>query len=298
MNSNNKFIYAAEDLGGLNAIEPLISKLGGKLFRGNLTNEEIENAVKEADMIVAGTSTAYESLDKKFIRAARKLGRKSVAILDSWVNYEIRFKDAEPDYIFVMDELAKQDMLGAGFPEEKILVTGNPYFDKFKKIDDKGDEIIFFCQPFTELENNLGLNEVEVLSDLVDALKKLGIKKNIKVKMHPRTKNLDKFDALDIEITNEEVSDLIRKAELVIGMNSMALFEAAMSGKKVLSYQPGLTVPDPLATNRMKITKAVYKKEDLENAIVEILKDNAMVNNYKLMENATDNCVKALKKLP
>jgi hypothetical protein len=266
-----------------------------KLFRGNFSNEEIENAVKEADMIVVGTSTGYDSLDKKFVRAAKKFGKKSVAILDSWVNYEIRFKDAETDYIFVMDELAKQDMLGAGFPEEKILVTGNPYFDKFKKLDSKGNEIIFFCQPFTELENSLGLNEVEILRDFAEVFKKLG--KKIKVKLHPRAKNLDKFDALDVEITNEEVSDLIRKAELVIGMNSMALFEAAMSGKKVLSYQPGLTVPDPLATNRMKITKAVYRKEDLENSIVEILKDNNVVNNYKLMENATDNCIKALNLL-
>ena len=145
-----------------------------------------------------------------------------MAVLDSWVNYEVRFKDAVPDYIFVMDDIAKIDLMEAGFDPEKISVTGNPYFDKFKKLRMK-ETRLYFCQPFTELENNIGLNEIEILNDFVDAFKNLGIEKKIKVKMHPRTKNLNKFENLDIEITTSDTTDLIREAKLVIGMNSMAL---------------------------------------------------------------------------
>ena len=43
-----------------------------------------------------------------------------MAVLDSWVNYEVRFKDAVPDYIFVMDDIAKIDLMEAGFDPEKF----------------------------------------------------------------------------------------------------------------------------------------------------------------------------------
>ena len=297
MKENNKFIFSAEDLGGYNAIAAVAAKLNCEVFKNHLSDDEIENAIKNAFIVVVGTSASYESLDKRFVRAAKKIGIKSVAVLDSWVNYEVRFKDAVPDYIFVMDDIAKIDLMEAGFDPEKISVTGNPYFDKFKKIEDEGNSIVFFCQPFTELENNIGLNEIEILNDFVDAFKNLGIEKKIKVKMHPRTKNLNKFENLDIEITTSDTTDLIREAKLVIGMNSMALFEATMSGRKVLSYQPGLNVKDPLVTNRLGLTKAVYKKTDLEKSIIDLMDEKHVINDYKLVKNARDNVIDSLNAL-
>lgn len=298
MKEKTEFIFVAEDLGGLNSIEPVFKKLGGQIFQAkdkDLSDSEIENLVKDADIIIAGTSMSQNSLDKRFIRAAKKLGVKNVAILDFWTNYDIRFKSAMPDYIFVMDAIAKADLILKNYIEKKIIITGNPSFDAFKYIPQKGDSITFFCQPFTELENNFGLNEIDIVKDFINAFKNLGIHKKIKIKLHPRTKNTNKFEHLDVEITNEAVTKLIADSELIIGMNSMALFEAAMAGRKVLSYQPGLSVPDPLVTNRLKISEAVYKKEELENAIKRILAKQDVVNNYKKVENATDNVIETLK---
>ena len=76
MKENNKFIFSAEDLGGYNAIAAVAAKLNCEVFKNHLSDDEIKNAIKNAFIVVVGTSASYESLDKRFVRAAKKSGLK------------------------------------------------------------------------------------------------------------------------------------------------------------------------------------------------------------------------------
>lgn len=104
--------------------------------------------------VITGTS-ANDMTEKYLWHAARQQGCLSVAVLDQWVNYGIRFADVGlnqnaaylnspthpylPDMLAVMDETAKNELLEA-VPEfktpsqlfanydERVWVTGQPHF--------------------------------------------------------------------------------------------------------------------------------------------------------------------------
>ena len=58
---------------------------------------------------------------------------------------------------------------------------------------------------------------------------------------------------------------------MILGMNSTVLFEAVLAGRSVLSYQPHLTKPDALRSNRMGISLPVYFKKDLVPALQKLM---------------------------
>ncbi|MBY0449742.1 MAG: hypothetical protein K2X01_03865 [Cyanobacteria bacterium] len=98
-------------------------------------------------IVITGTS-AEDDTEKKLWEACSQQNIPSVAILDSWVNYGIRFsafpvsrmaefeKNPEltyqPSRVFVMDEEAKRQLCKIGIAKEKITVTGQPYFQKLR----------------------------------------------------------------------------------------------------------------------------------------------------------------------
>ena len=66
---------------------------------------------------------------------------------------------------------------------------------------------------------------------------------------------------------------LVVGSDLVIGMNSMLLEEAAFMRVPVLSYQPGLTTDDMLWANRHGLSRAVYRRDELRAALEDELFD-------------------------
>ena len=89
-----------------------------------------------AAVLLLSTSSNGIDLEKKFTQAARALAVPSVAVLDLWTNYRSRFADAAgelaflPDRVAIMDERARSEMTGLGFPADRLVVTGQPAFDE------------------------------------------------------------------------------------------------------------------------------------------------------------------------
>lgn len=303
-----KALFVAEDAGGFNALSPVYEKLRspnrvcalfgpacGKIARGShakFTKEGDDRRMKlekmfrdcKPDIIVVCPGGWNMNLDKVALMLAREKGIKTLGMLDYWANYAVRYSTPGtndlayvPDALCAIDELCKKQMVKAGFNSRTIHITGNPNFERFKKVSRKNQSklISFFCQPFSELKKldkkiDCGLDEIEVLSDLILALDALGIKGKLAIKLHTRTKQEHKFDKL-IKNSGREIyidrkasaEELVSKSSFVLGMNTMVLFEAALCGKPVLSYQPNLKIQDPLVSNALGLTLAVYKKSDL-----------------------------------
>jgi len=345
MKKENKIIFTAQDPGGFNSIFPVIKKLENKRninFKVLLANESRKIAkdnrinfidcVKLTDneiqkilinfnpvLIVMATSTGL-SLEKKITLWAKTNKTKTLAIVDFWSNYKLRFSNPEtfdlayiPDKICVIDEYMKNEMLKDNFEEEKLIITGNPFFDTFQKTKkQKGNFILFASQPFSEIFrkndkriDTLIFNEVEIFSTIVKLLEELKINLPIIIAFHPRSRKRDKFDniinnsSLTIEIAKKNTEDLMGEAELIIGINTMVLFQASIIGNKVISYQPGITQDqDPLVSNHLKISYGIYEKESLKKILKNIFslkkEENNNVNNY-LNKNFTDNVIKVIK---
>jgi hypothetical protein len=255
----------------------LAKKEGLKYRLVPIDSSKISKIIKKTspDMIVTATSHRL-SVDKLLVRAAKRHGFVSASLVDYWSNYRFRFgKHLEylPDYVLAIDREMKKQMIKEKIPPGRIIITGNPAFDsllknKIQKTDK--DKVIFYSQPFSELKDKT-FNEVKILQDLLYVLEKNFPEKKVIVKFHPAEKNYKKFDNLirssGLKIkkdTKSEIDLLSKKAELVMGINSMALFLSVLMGKKVLSYQPGINFnKDKLISNRFGWSFPAYRKSEI-----------------------------------
>src|SRR5438552_3085265 len=89
-----------------------------------------------ADRLLSATSDNGVNLEKPFFAAARQLGIPSLAVLDHWMNYRLRFANEKgelvylPDRIAIMDEQARAEMLAEGLDADRIVITGQPALDE------------------------------------------------------------------------------------------------------------------------------------------------------------------------
>lgn len=328
----HKIIFTAQDPGGFNAIAPVIKKLKkDKKFNVSvilakhaclfakkqninyLDADKTSFNITGADLVFTGTSFG-DSIEKRIITMAKAKNIPTISIIDFWTDYTPSFSDSEtgnlkylPDYILVVDEVMKKEMILNGFPPDKIFITGNPCFDSFSGIiqsETNKDLIAFFSQPFSEILKNSNkdykdytkFDEVQVFEDIVKALEKIDLNKKIIINFHPRTKRFDKFDKIiknsKLEIKKEKKlynKNLIEKSEIIAGINSVVLFQAAMRGKKVLSYQPGLKSSDLLISNRLGLSAPVYRKKDLYRTFKKMFLQKVQQNNSKMIKKYTGN---------
>lgn len=332
----NKIIFSAQDPGGFNAIWPVIKEIKGFEYRvllvaeskkiasekgiefincDNLAETEIWAILGtfEPRVVVCGTSDGL-SLEKKIIFWAKKNSVKSLAIVDFWSNYRMRFSNPGtddlsflPDTVCVIDKKMEKEMIEEGFNSACLKITGNPFFDTFEKKSSRGKYILFAEQPFSEFSEQPEFSEIEILADFINAFEAIGISLPVIVSLHPRCKKADKFDKImksakiKIYLTQQGSDKLVAGAALVTGINTMVLFRAALEGKKVLSYQPGSNKEkDMLRSNDFGWSRAVYKKEDLAKAIKDILKKNGrdhLKTDKYLENNSIQKVINLIKKI-
>lgn len=302
-----------------------------KRFKLNFTNctgitrKELEILLNkfQPDIALIATSDGL-SLEKKATVWAKNNGVKTLSIIDFWANYKQRFSTPGtldlaylPDAICVIDESMKREMTKEEFNARRLFVTGNPFFESFGLIkQDRGKYILYADQPFSEIGakggyiNSPMFDEVEIFSDYVKALGKLNIKLPIIIAFHPRSKKRNKYDRimakskLKISLAKRKTEDLIKAAETVVGINTMVLFQAAISGKKVVSYQPGIIKwQDPLKSNLLGLSYAAYNFSQLEKQLNKALNQMEYSQKYQeardkyVFKNSTQRVINVINKL-
>ncbi len=336
MESKHKIIFAAQDPGGFDAVAPVIKNLkkdgsfevivflknqsgdSAKKVRikyvdaNNLSPQEIEKiiGVENPDLIFTATS-AGPSIEKEMIRVAKTKGIQTISIVDYWDNYKKRFGEKFEyltDDILVVDKIMKREMRAAGIPISRMLVVGNPRFDKFSNCRmNQGDKniIAFYSQPFSE-QLSKNFNEIKIFADVVRTLEKAYPDKKVIVKFHPKEENHNKFNKIikstELKIKVEKklkAEDLSRSAGLIIGINSVALFDAVLMHKRVLSYQPNKKKgKDTLMSNAHGWSTPAYNKQDLsrelENIYTKPLPRKELLEIYS-KNNSTDRVVDIIK---
>ena len=221
MNTAKKVLFYSRDPGGTNCIIPVYQQLRemkdvetvlwGKDFAirkyqeegleyrdiGNLKKGEVRDILSQLNPNILVTGTSYGDRTEQWLwKTAGKLGIYSIAILDQWLCYRIRFSDSSgrltmPDKILVMDEMAKKEMVADGFDGQKILATGQPHFEMLREKAGKISEsdkrkikedfncrdgfvILFASEPFSVASHvDLGFNENAILEEIVFAIQQL-----------------------------------------------------------------------------------------------------------------------------
>jgi hypothetical protein len=325
-----KVMFFAHDPGGANAIAPLIRSFTDPMVYGKgpalsllpQAKELPENALSilQPDFLVTGTSGS--DFTERFLwKEAYVLGIPSMAILDQWINYGVRFSrygmrelhlfdgvcEYLPDYICVMDEFAKQEMMKDGVTEKRIITLGNPHFETIAKaakkmkvlgVRDKKHRIVLFAsEPFEDVYKK-GAEEI-ALQDLIKIISSYN-DVIIRIRKHPK-EQVSKFK----EYLSERVIiddclfslDSIRQSDIVVSVSSMLLIEALFCDKMIVSYQPKCKdgMNDFILT-RNRTLPFLSNIEELNECLSEILKGQAdKPRNYILSEGITENITKFIK---
>jgi hypothetical protein len=336
---NKKILVACNDPGGTMACLPVIKRLMGEnnirvhIYAGgiaqNILNSEnipyktfplnciykkdlweIEGVLDKEKPDLVFTSTSFgKVIDNAILFTAIKREIKTVALLDQWCNYSQRFRiytpnrnhEYLPNVIGVMDVFAKSEMIKEGFPPERLIIMGHPYFDSitiqkkdlsaieklnFKKeynIDKENILIVFAAEPFRPWDlKKIGYTDITIANQLVRAIESISKETRKKItlliKLHPRDKRRDTAFFVNagknvriLLVRGGQAIKFILNADIVAGMSSIFLLESFLLGKPTISIQIDRKIEDDLITSKIGLTKPIKSYPELYNALLEII---------------------------
>lgn len=305
------------------------------------TQEETNAFVRKAspDLIVTGTSSE-DFTERHLWKAAETAGITSFAVLDQWTNYRLRLisegddptadRPASelilPSFFFIMDDFARKEMSALGIDRDRLLVSGQPFFDYVRKTAEavataeidklrrkltgtkNGLVFVFASQPLASIhrmngmaEDHWGYTEETILKEVVTCLSKLteemSVNVTLVIRLHPKDEPGAYRDILatcpsSIKVVVDREIDsnlLLKTADLIIGIFSMILLEAAILERRFISVQIGLKRENPLIFDRMGLVRSILSRQELQETLRGILiGKNAELPNLKFEFGATE----------
>lgn len=255
-------------------------------------------------VLLTGTSWAEQPPELDYIEAATRQGVPVLSVVDFWSNYAARFLGRDgrfvlPDRIAVPDDVAAAEAVAEGLPAERVVATGNPHYEVLLRqgqgfdrdarlafrervgVSRKATLVLFASQPIRALYGSrIGYDEDQVVSLVRDGVENvadwLGHGITLAVRSHPRQDGgawLPEGTA-KVSVRRADEGDplsWILAADLVVGMSSALLLQAALLGLRVVSVQPGLIGVDRLPSNRMGMSEGVIDAAGVGQALYRVL---------------------------
>lgn len=245
-------------------------------------------------LITSATSLPSVDMSEKYLwRQAKQRGVPSLAFLDQWQNYTVRFSGNQeherlaylPDWINCLNEIGREEMIREGFDEGRLIAFGHPYLSSLKHdlpaidvarlkagllISAEDKVVLFVSEPIREhYGNTRGYDQYRVLDYFLSSLADAAERPKILVKLHPKDNRAsfqvlaEKFATLSPQFIGNELSPIecLVASDFIFGMSSIMLIEAYVLGKRVASLQPGLCVEDPLVLSRHNLIPAILSGE-------------------------------------
>jgi hypothetical protein len=266
------------------------------------------------DCLCTETSLNQEMWEILWWKAAHLKGIPSLAAIDFWSNYGARFCDNNGTHIFPLkialpDAVALDEVIQeAIIPPERCIIIGSPLLDSLQTIPvlsqvhkqgirrqcgvkEEEKLIVYVSQPLKALhvlmKDESPIDEEEVLKDFEKVLQSWsqpleGRGVVLRIKLHPRECPIQAYPhagryGVQTEIEQKiDTYDLLRSADLVLGIHSMLLIEACCLGCVVLSYQPGVS-KDILPSNRLGWSTGCYDFATMAEKLVDLLEEGGTI---------------------
>jgi hypothetical protein len=220
-----------------------------------------------------------------------------------------------PDWLLVPDEWTKDAYVELGYPAHRILVCGHPHYDHVLDVKTqlsqedrtilrrrvlpqvpKGRLVVVFAAErlpgldpqqyrrsaeytLTGWGTSTGRTEI-VLEEFLDAIQLVKPRPYLVLRLHPKntrdefTAYLDEFDLVS---HGGSPLELVYVADLVVGMTSMLMLEAALLGRPTLSVVPRVVEMEWLLSIRIGITACVTTREQLRSNLANLLRDSSQM---------------------
>ncbi len=292
-----------------------------KIFSNLLTD-------RRPDIAIVTVSRAG-NLEKRLIKKARSFNIRTVSPIENWGPFADRFSDIEsgqfknymaylPDHILVVDEFAKNQAISENLPEDCITIVGSiplecliKKSEKYPKSEIKeirsrlgGDEnkkIVVFASQALKTEMGVdspeyaGYDEEDALIDICDALLHTWPDCLLIIKLHPFERIEEFIKPSALKLINHKIikdipsSTVISAADIVIGMISNFLMEAAVKNKLVISYQKATDTKLHFVGTALDLMYFCNNVEQLETLLRDCPKPLLSVTKYfdKISNGAT-----------
>lgn len=205
----------------------------------HIENNGVEAVVREFRPHKLVTSLAYHEIEQRAVIIARQENILSAGILDTWYDYRRRLYHSNPDcvlpdHILMNGRDAVAEALSTGVDRTlKLVPVGHPWLEqiKYSPPDSISLPALFIGQPVNRKNRpDIGYSESEAFNLVNKAL-------NGKVvySRHPTGENPPGINPAGTALTETSLD----KFSLVTGMYSTLMQEAYLSGRYVISLQPG-----------------------------------------------------------
>ncbi len=254
----------------------------------SLTDLMRRNSISD---VLVGTGWG-EDLCRQSARHLKGAGIPFASFVDHWTWFRERFSEIEngshsrnlelkPNVVFVVDDLAKQRAIDAGFLNSEIRIVGHPGLERSLNraqhiVPGPSSVIGFISENYSGDTNLLKLpfsfNQFTILTELIEiaALRNL----HVIIRPHPQEDAAPYAQFVEknrgkCSLSPRAKEDFFSSCGILVGMQSMLLLEGAFVGMRAISYQPGLRTRDTFVGNILKATQACYELEELAGALTD-----------------------------
>jgi len=220
-----------------------------------------------------------------------------------------------PDRLLVPDDLTRRRFVTLGFAAGRVVDCGHPYYDRVRAIGrqlgrlgrdavrarvfpgaPKGRPVVAFLAEVSTgllpeafrrgddytLAGRGGSDErtLIVLEEILDALAPLRPRPYVVLRLHPKNRESEFFAyrrEIDFVSKGGSALDAAFAADLVIGMTTILLLEAAIVGRAALSVIPRPIEAEWLTGIGLGVVRSVHSREALRDILPAAIADPARV---------------------
>ena len=313
-------------------------------MRVPLTPEEALSVLvrwSPAAIFCATANNSYDPSNGELIRAARELRIPCFVIMDHWKGWSRLHRDERdlyylPDLLGVIDEASRARGIREGVPAEQMAIVGHPYLEALfasrrqwggdreetRRSVPEGFVCTLFTQPAVTgegervsvrplLEGARAEAVAEVFRSCEKCLGQRGRTVQFFIRLHPREiANMQDGGVSFPGARTDTVSpalQLARSSNLVLGLDSMILYEAMFSGRPTFSLRIGPLAEMPGAfEDSPGLLPEIRTIEEFEEALERLLDTLRRGNGggspseaaaYPLPPGATETCGRILKRM-
>lgn len=288
----------AHDPGGVSVVAPVIEELrrkgnevvvyskgigeqkfrdcGMTAFSYDQKEDDIPDLFEDQsyNYVLTATST-FDRTERDLWKESKKRGILSIAVMDHWLNYHVRFTDevmnqgishpysidVKPSKLVVLDSSMFQEFMGLGFKNDELLIAAHTRLFKMHElsqqskagkrklqngeVDELPLKVLHFGEPIESIYKNkdlFGFNEYDALGFLIKALSELSAE--LIIKPHPKQKLDEEKVASIVQVSpikykiSKKLNETEMKADIYTGTFTMALLEHIAMNDRVIAIIP------------------------------------------------------------
>ena len=269
--------------------------------------------------VFCGTSNPrYDPTNSNIIEAARKLGLPSFGFIEHWKGWDRFYDDGGklayvPDILGCIDSFSAKKLEQVSIPEHQLVVVGHPYLEwiylqkqagVFRSRNESSNKIVLVSQPLVNrnFESIFGVStgSMSLADGIGNMLSRLRKTSDFVAfyRPHPKEKTFAGLPEGIILDRQPRWIDVLKDADIIVGLDSMALIEAFFAGKWCISLKlPELeNVSDMNCPFQFSVTVRSLQglKKTLSRALAGDKGIFPQLEDHKnLVEGSTERCVRA-----